>query len=174
MRNRWTEPELVELEECYDNRIAHELNIPHHLIDRHGKWGCYIKASKMGYATTYTPVRLGLENWQDTEIAYLAGIIDGEGCIHDGTKNSLGSWCITITTTDVPLFDWLKKLDRGGSYRQRRGDREHHKQVYIFRATAVNDVLEILETVEPYLIIKKDKAQNGIEYLRAKLASKCH
>ena len=94
------------------------------------------------------------------KFAYLAGIIDGEGCIYDARHIAKNKFVLTINTTDKKLWEWLKsKLDKGCSYQEKRQKpKPHHKQVYVFQAVAMNDVIEILEAVIPYLIIKKEKA----------------
>jgi len=171
-RNVWSVRELNCLYYAYKQRDSHKVIFPEYLLKRRTKIACICKAAKDGITTKFTPRRLGVANWDDTEIAYLAGIIDGEGCIYDGTKNKTkGTWRLTINTTDLSLFEWINnKLGRGCSYIERRRNRQNHKQVYTFQAVAMNDVLEILEYVSPYLIIKKEKALECIKYLTEKLA----
>jgi len=170
---KWEKEELAMLEESYRKRTEHSICFPVQLRRIHSIDACRIKGKRLGLASKFTPRRLGLALWEDTEIAYLAGIIDGEGCIYDGTNNkSNNSWRLTINTTDLSLFHWLEsKLGKGCSYRERRRDKSNRRQLYTFQAVAINDVLEILEYVSPYLIIKKEKALECIKYLTEKLAA---
>lgn len=50
----------------------------------------------------------------ETEKAYVAGIIDGEGSImltrfH---KNEYPSPCVSISSTDIELLEWIKRLPK--------------------------------------------------------------
>jgi len=47
----------------------------------------------------------------ETEKAYIAGIIDGEGSIMliKFHKNQYPSPCVSISSTDVELLEWIKQ-----------------------------------------------------------------
>lgn len=128
--------------------------------------------------TLFKEAKIDFSNWQLNDLGYLAGIIDGEGCLNIYTCNSLKkrrSWTycrLTINTTDENLRDWLKeKLDGGGINKERRKKpKPHHKQVYTFLIAAQKELLNLLYVIEPYLIIKKTKARECIEFLETKIA----
>lgn len=107
------------------------------------------------------------------ELAYTAGLIDGEGHIiiyKDNrqnnpkyrTKNPTYILIVGCCNTDSRAIDFL--FDRWGACRQTRGrQRENWKRVYEWTIQS-NKALEFLKEIEPYLIIKKEKAQLAIEF----------
>jgi len=94
------------------------------------------------------------------EIAYIAGIIDGEGCI------SLASRCdssyryvtptVQVSNTHLSLLDWLKELF-GGTVDVRKDNRPNRKQCNTWRV-AGNKARFVIKLILPYLRIKKDQA----------------
>ncbi len=100
------------------------------------------------------------EIWQ---IAYLAGIIDGEGCLYIGNvkQGKYGNglqWhsLLKITSCDESLVVWLEDTFGGSKDSRYRwtSKQKFTRPVYNWQATgAMLDYL--LPLVEPYLIIKK-------------------
>lgn len=93
------------------------------------------------------------------EIAYLAGIIDGEGSIMllRYNKSEYPSPCISISSTDLELLIWIK--DRIGSGRineKKNYNIEKHKTSYTY-SIYYDKALEIMESIYPYLVISKKK-----------------
>ena len=126
----------------------------------------------------FREARIKFEQWNNLEIGYLAGIIDGEGCLNlytciDKKKiKKTYTYCrLTINTTDILLSNWLKeKIGVGGvNKEQRKKPKPHHKQVYIYLMAAERDLLNLLLWIEPHLIIKKQKARECIEFLKNKI-----
>jgi hypothetical protein len=124
--------------------------------------------------------RIKIENMTQFEVGYLAGIIDGEGCINitNGRRKSgkrIGErvWIarLHIVTTDILLVNWLKdKIGVGSYYQERRKKpRPNHKQVYVFVISAILDLYAVLKAISPFLIIKKAKALECIEDLEYKI-----
>ena len=95
----------------------------------------------------------------ETEKAYIAGIIDGEGSImlirfH---KNEYPSPCVSISSTDIELLEWIKDTTKIGRIIYKKNyNKEKHLDSYTYRVI-YNDALKLLEKVEPYLVIKKKK-----------------
>ena len=102
-----------------------------------------------------------------TQAAYMAGIMDGEGCFFIGNysgnrKNGDKHFqtVIKIASTDKSLVDWLFETF-GGSIRQYTPNqmaKNCRKQVYAWQATS-NRLLHICEIILPYLVIKKKQAE---------------
>lgn len=97
-----------------------------------------------------------------SELGYLSGIIDGEGCfsieINPPTsyrKGTLYTCRLTITNTDVRLLNWL--IDKVGGTIHTRKIIEGRKQCYSWRCYA-NILDVILPKIIPYLVCKKDEA----------------
>lgn len=97
----------------------------------------------------------------ETEKAYLAGIIDGEGSImltrfH---KNEYHSPCVSIASTDLELLEWVKSTVGSGKITSKKNyNEEKHKDSYTYTITYDN-AINLLEEIEPYLVIYKKKAR---------------
>jgi len=95
----------------------------------------------------------------DTERAYIAGIVDGEGSImltrfH---KNQLPSPCVSVASTDKELLLWLQKIiGKGRIINKRNYNRAKHKDSYTYRVI-YDDAIELLREISPFLIIETKK-----------------
>lgn len=107
-------------------------------------------------------------------IAYLAGLIDGEGCIYIGrsyakaiVSRTTGSrqylfLSVSVTSTTLPLMLWLKK-NFGGSYRSKRPQQDNWRECYGWRLMS-RQAAEMLRRTLPYLIVKKEQAEIALEF----------
>src|SRR5574338_1062599 len=107
-------------------------------------------------------------------LAYLAGIIDGEGCFHacklknkpgDGYKNGHYRCVLKVSNTDKRLFDWLQETFRGtcsAAIKQTR-DKLFKRDCYEWVVTG-HRLLDICQQVLPYLIIKKRHCELIIKF----------
>lgn len=98
-----------------------------------------------------------------TELAYLAGIIDGEGCFTieicpptSYRKGTLFTCRLTITNTDERLLKWLSEKVGGKIFKRKLIN--GRKQCYSWRIYA-SVIDQIIPCVIPYLITKKDEAK---------------
>jgi hypothetical protein len=102
-----------------------------------------------------------IEDLSGEDLSYLAGIIDGEGCVslHGRRRPDLG-YCtpaLQITNCDRRLTDWLCE-QLGGSVYVRDDGRENRRPAFhwaIFGAKA----REIIRRVEPLLRLKGEQAR---------------
>lgn len=110
----------------------------------------------------------------DTELAYAAGIIDGEGCIHVAHQTYAKGWKsnyrlqVTVLTTDNVLCPWLCSRFGGSErvysdYNTTNGRSPskgycHRWMVVSLEATA------FLEAILPYLLLKKDEAILALQF----------
>lgn len=102
----------------------------------------------------------------ETEKAYLAGIIDGEGSImltrfH---RNEYHSPCVSIASTDLELLEWVKSTIGSGKITSKKNyNEEKHKDSYTY-TIIYDDAIKLLKDIEPYLVIykKKSRAQHII------------
>lgn len=111
------------------------------------------------------------KNQPETEISYLAGIIDGEGSIYIGNFSSnpkTGTLHyqtnIEVTNTDEKLISWLieKFGGRMNKYTAKQTPKNSRKAV--FRWIASGETLTYLcQILLPYLIIKKRQCEIMIE-----------
>uniref|UniRef100_A0A6M3L8C4 Homing endonuclease n=1 Tax=viral metagenome TaxID=1070528 RepID=A0A6M3L8C4_9ZZZZ len=89
----------------------------------------------------------------ETERAWTAGIIDGEGCIWlDRNRPMLEVW-----NTDIRMLEKLKGLFDGMIYEVIRKNRPRTKICWRWRITG-KKVIYCLEMILPYLTIKGEKA----------------
>lgn len=112
------------------------------------------------------------KTYPETVIAYMAGIVDGEGGLTIGTysKGPTGNpwYCtyLTISSTDQPLIDWL--VSNFGSHRMKytRSQMAKNCRRQVFRWQIGGDRLHhICELILPYSVIKKRQIQIIIEML---------
>ena len=103
------------------------------------------------------------------ECAYLAGLIDGEGCIcvvrwrnkAGGTQYQLR---LRITNTNRTVLEWVAERFGG----QIHADRTHPamwKPKFVWDVSS-RTASRILELVSPYMIIKREKARLALEFQR--------
>lgn len=100
-----------------------------------------------------------------TERAYLAGLIDGEGCI---TKTP-DAWRVAIFNTDEKVIAWLLRFGGNIHWRTRPATRQHWKPSAQWHVSNLRDLLALLESVRPYMVIKAEKADLAIADIRRDL-----
>jgi hypothetical protein len=122
-----------------------------------------------------------------TKWSYLAGLIDGEGCIsiahriqegekltriHKTKANTnpykMFSLRISIANTYLPLMKWLI-ANFGGVYYQKREATDKHKAAYEWRPKGRNNVEKMLLGILPYMVIKREQTQIALDYVRMTL-----
>ena len=89
------------------------------------------------------------------DLAYAAGILDGEGSICL-TKNRSGRWPspqVAVASTDRELLDWLRE-QFSGSISIKKPRRSTHQVSYDWKLTDQN-ALRFLQLVRPYLRIER-------------------
>lgn len=121
----------------------------------------------------------------ETDLAYAAGLIDGEGTIviekatHDApwVENSKRQYLrrrkhngtryrthVTITITKRAVCDWMEERFGGHIYVEgRRAANRGHSDVWIWRVTGDNASV-FLGLIRPYLVLKGEQADNAIEF----------
>lgn len=106
---------------------------------------------------------------ESTELAYLAGIIDGEGSISTLKKQRHSAsrtgrrWVVTVANTHEPLLQWL--LSFGGAIHSNGPSSLSKRPCWRWQVVAMRDSLALLESIRPYLRIKAEKADQAIEEL---------
>ena len=97
----------------------------------------------------------------ETQKAYLAGLIDGEGSVTLSRthKNEMPSPQLTITNTNLSLLEWVRRVSGCGKIIHRSRRRPNHKLVYMWCVGKTDKCLDALQTVWPYLRIKRRQAR---------------
>jgi len=100
------------------------------------------------------------------KLAYLAGIIDGEGsfCIGQDSRHKKSfNPRLQISNTDQNLINWLSTNFKGLIYSYTSLKNPHWKKRFQWIAQK-KEILDICIKIYPYLVIKKEHAQIMIEF----------
>jgi hypothetical protein len=96
----------------------------------------------------------------NTDFAYAAGYIDGDGCFYIRKYRSKHTAHIYITSTDKTILDWFK-ANFGGSIRtpeQVMPGREYQKTVHYYCMSRIES-LNLIEAIHPRLVEKAEEAK---------------
>lgn len=102
--------------------------------------------------------------WTEVDLAYLAGIIDGEGSfsLHNFGTHRFGC-SLMVGNTDPRMTEWLRERFGGTVRVEKKGER--CKPCYRWKASA-QDLNAIITAVLPFLVIKRDRAELILAYRR--------
>ncbi|NFT05802.1 hypothetical protein FDF26_01680 [Clostridium botulinum] len=95
----------------------------------------------------------------ETEKAYIAGIIDGEGSImlQKFHSNEHPSPCISIASTTLELLTWIKIVVGNGIIKKKKNyNIEKHSDCYSYILKHDN-AIDLLKQIHPYLIIESKR-----------------
>jgi len=109
---------------------------------------------------------------KEADKAYIAGFIDGEGCIalwssgRPRVGRSVVRPCVFLANTNLEVLEWIREVTGLGHisrYIERRSPR--HKPLYrlIF---SENEIPILLEAVLPYLKVKREQAEIVLAYYK--------
>ena len=93
------------------------------------------------------------------EVAYLAGIIDGEGCIGLAwrTKKYVTP-TLQVGNTNYDLIEWLVGITGSCYFVPERRDKPNWKDRYLWRCAGMQ-ARELIRMTYPFLIVKKRQAR---------------
>jgi hypothetical protein len=108
-----------------------------------------------------------------THLAYLAGIVDGEGCIHIGhyfnksQNQKVFHSLLQITSTDKCLIEWLTNIFGGNSsvYTDAQTPKNSTLKPYVWKASGER-LTHLCELLIPFAIIKKEQLEIMLEFRR--------
>jgi len=99
-------------------------------------------------------------------LAYIAGILDGEGSVSIKVQSQKGrlyySICARISNTNEELIDYINMLIPGNKYscnKETKGRLTLHEISWFGR-----EAIDVLELLEPYLIVKRPLADIAKEF----------
>lgn len=108
--------------------------------------------------------------WTVAELAYFAGILDGEGClsITSGKRRSTStaltrSTQIYVGNTDPRIIEWIQARFGGSIALRPTPHPERHKPLWRWLCSGAN-IEPVLRAVLPYLIIKREQATVILAY----------
>jgi hypothetical protein len=104
------------------------------------------------------------------QLGYIAAMIDGEGhitCVTTREAQGRVGWRLAVTNTDKGLMDWLALAVPGSlvtSKRMRHMPKWPGERLpcYEWRVGSLEDMRAVLAAIEPYLVIKGDRARRAI------------
>ncbi len=99
------------------------------------------------------------------DCAYVAGFIDGEGCVYvtkGGTRRS-GVPRVDVTQVNVAPLKWLQERWGGGLYFKANG--RDHKYCWVLCISG-NRAVQICEDIRPWLKVKALQADNVLAFGR--------
>jgi len=111
----------------------------------------------------------------DFEIGYIAGLVDGEGCIgiHKHTdnrgKSRLHYLYVVVSNNNPKCLEFLKKNFNGWIIKRRQKENWNINYKWGLRSARARQLLEI---IYPHLILKKEQALLGIEFDNNKIRYK--
>ena len=96
-----------------------------------------------------------------TERAYVAGVMDGEGCIGLTKKNNGYSNCyryyVEISNSNLEMLEWIQ--DRFGGH-----IRHAHYNTFLLEWHSKGDIYNLLELLEEFMIVKKSEALAMLDF----------
>lgn len=166
-RVKWSEYDIKALSKSYSR---YPYQIPKWLIEKHGAGSCYIKAYKLKLSTDIRHPGIDTSRFSETDKGYIAAFLDGEGSILFYQDRKKLNPALYFANTHQGVLKYLqKKLTIGSLAITRRTYKNpKYKDLFQLHIHGAKQVYDILKAIEPYLIIKRDKAQEAIRLLKEK------
>lgn len=97
------------------------------------------------------------------ELAYAAGLFDGEGSLCIRRDRRSGGYILTVTLTNTVEGACLLFKDLfGGNYIKRKGD-ERRQDLYVWKQTH-KAAREFLQEILPYILLKREQVLLAFEF----------
>ena len=93
----------------------------------------------------------------DTEAAYLAGLVDGDGCFGWNWQNS--TIFLNVAMTHRPTIDWLAEHFGGRIHVNNKHEDDPTKKILYVWIVNASILREILPRILPFLVTKAEQAQ---------------
>jgi hypothetical protein len=179
LKCRWTKNEIKIMNNNYlwDSRANLLKLLPGRSWVVIKSFGFFLGLHRRRYATLFQENNYEyLGEISSVEWSYIAGFIDGEGHLQmderkwNGGRPSTYFVNIKICNTNKDVMDWIsKKLRIRVCKRERHLENKKWKDTYNVDITSLKRVYIILSKLLPYLIIKRDKAIEIIDYIEGLL-----
>jgi len=105
----------------------------------------------------------------ESESAYLAGIIDGEGTVtlSRGRKNAQRQLAVTVSSTDRELLEYVARVVGAGKITNKQIHKRNHSAAYTYQVYN-RQALSILRQTVPFLrTYKRNRAEIALDgYLK--------
>lgn len=123
---------------------------------REGDMRCWLKES-------------GVRKMSDTEAAWLAGFLDGEGSVSSflgGRNYEYKTWRLSAPNTSLDSLKKCAEITGVGSVVVKREETERNKKIWQWQVGAQREIRDVLVQVLPYFIIKHGQAKIFLEEFR--------
>jgi len=105
----------------------------------------------------------------EQDLAYIAGFFDGEGCVSirrarpvRPNQNTRYSLLVTIANTNLPILEFIAGVLGGVIHRCSWTTLRRRAMYHLYWCGY--DARKVLETIQPFLRIKKQEAELGISF----------
>jgi hypothetical protein len=98
---------------------------------------------------------------ENTRWAWIAGVLEGEGCFHSSNYGRIGSnRCfprITVNSTDKDVLERLQSWsgNRGKIYGPRNNDNPNAKQFWVWSVHKKDEAIAIMQSVLPFMLSRR-------------------
>jgi len=108
---------------------------------------------------------------EEINMAYMAGILDGDGSFSILKGPSSFHPCIQLSNAFKGMSEYLFEVFNG-SKRVKKPQQQHHKPLYVWSVRGLRSSKEVLDKVIPYLILKKERAKFMLDFIDKSLVKK--
>jgi hypothetical protein len=130
------------------------------------KIGCHQQdvsywAKKFNINSRLRPPRSTHKRITKSDARWLAGVIDGEGCISSGHSNRepfIWRPFVGVSNTNLPFLKEIKRIVGFGHIYTRIHNGKKWRDSYEWRISRYSEMRWLLNKVKPFLIIKKKQA----------------
>lgn len=105
------------------------------------------------------------ESVSDRDLAYAAGLFDGEGCIHIGRHARGYKLQVMLTNTHRPVLDWFQSIWGGKLYDHPSYHRKRWTMCWTLQWGGKDDEVRLLTDLLPNFQIKRDQALLALRFL---------
>lgn len=110
----------------------------------------------------------------EIQLAWLAGIIDGEGSIIlSRQRNNYMNTALVITNTNIEILNKVEKiyseLGINPHWHKIKSNKKQHSDCFHLMVTRLKEINTILKAILPYLIGKRAQAETFIRYAERRI-----
>jgi hypothetical protein len=99
-----------------------------------------------------------------TEAAWMAGLFDGEGGVYGyAAKGRYKAWTFNLPNTYRPALERCQQIAGCGKIDRKTPHRSNRKESWVYRISAREDIAAVLRQLLPYLVIKKESAEDFLK-----------
>lgn len=164
LRARYGKSDLCSVVECINKPVARGY------CGGHWAWAKSKDFKEVPTHILATDKRVDTSNWNRENLAWVAGIIEGEGCI--GGIKGYKSGRITIRMTDLDVLETVKKI-AGCGYIYGPQTRLNCKDIWSFNIHNRRHVYALARAIYPWLHKRRrEKVAETIKHMGYELESK--